>query len=162
MVKQVLAHPSWHDIEKGVAIIARQAQKAGAGIDKVIGLTRGGLIPGVLFSHIWEVPMVSASYSSLDGAGNNKNHDNILPTIYGADIPSGQGIAPAVPSLLIIDDICDTGKTMSEVFLHYQRQGHVVWTAALYHKENAVLVPDFVWQTLSPLAPWIEFPWEME
>lgn len=158
-MKSILTHPSWHDIEKGTALIANQALKIGAGIDWVIGLTRGGLVPGVLFSHIWDVPMMPVNYSAQDGRGDNKNHNNHLPVVQGP-LLSGEGVAPELPSVLVIDDICDTGKTLYEVVLHYQRAGHIVWTAALYFKEGAVIQPDFTWQTIPKDAPWVCFPWE--
>ena len=158
-MKPTLTHPTWHDIEKGTSLIVQQALKAGAGIDWVIGLTRGGLVPGVLFSHMWDVPMMPANYSAPNGRGDNKNHTNSLPMVQSS-IYSPEGIAPELPSLLIIDDICDSGLTLNNVMVHYQQEGHVVWTATLYKKEGAIMTPDFIWQTIPKDAPWIVFPWE--
>ena len=160
-MKPTLVHPSWHDIEKGASILALQIEKRrhGPPPEWVVGLTRGGLIPAVIISHLLDLPMMPVNYSSKDGRGDNRNHNNSLPMISG-DISSGAGVAPSIPSLLIVDDICDSGKTLLEVKEHYLKQQHYVWTAALYFKKTATIVPDFYWQRIWPDSPWIVFPWE--
>lgn len=148
MRKPVLTHPSWYDVEKGTNFIAHQAMKTKAYIDCVVGVARGGLIPAVLFSHIWNVPMIPVRFSAKNGAGDNKDHPNELPPI-------------PYSSILIIDDIADSGETLDQIQKHYMEAYHGSWTAALYHRESAVLTPDFIWQKIPSDAPWICFPWEV-
>lgn len=117
--------------------------------DYIVGLSRGGLIPATILSHMTDIPLVPVKYSSKSGNGDNRNHDNVLPHIDGA-------------TLLIVDDISDSGNTLREVVDHYRYEGHTVRTAALYYKElaNPVFVPDIVWKTIPEDGPWIVFPWE--
>ena len=113
-----------------------QMQKARFEPVQVIGLTRGGLIPAVILSHMYnDIPVIPISYSSTDGAGDNKNHNNELPTI-------------AQINTLIIDDIADSGRTLHEVSSYYMHQGASVQTASLYYKEGSMIQPNFFWQEI--------------
>jgi hypoxanthine phosphoribosyltransferase len=149
MSKATLVHPSWNQIEKGTSFLSlKVAQGAGNFKPKaIIGLARGGLVPAVIMSHLLDVKMFPVSYSSKKG--EYKGHENILPEF------------PITWDILIVDDICDTGYTMKEVDKFYCLNGNVVRTAALYHKEGAVITPDYIWQSIPKDANWIEFPWEL-
>lgn len=155
----LLSRPSYYDIQGGCYHIAMQIARKGITFDRIVGLSRGGLIPAVELSNILDTPLVPATYSSYRGQGDNKNHTNRLPEIFG-EHTSGTGELPEPLSLLIVDDICDSGYTMSEVRDHYVRVGHRVHTTALYYKTSAVFTPDVYWQLIGPGAPWILFPWE--
>lgn len=157
-------HPTWKHVEESAQYLVlglETISKTNDGWqpDYIIGLTRGGLIPAVLISHILDVPMIAVNYSSAVGAGDNKNHQNALPAIYGGTV-SGTGELPAAPNLLIVDDICDSGHTLKEVYEFYANQGHNVHTAVMYYKEGGVFTPTLWWHWLPKDAPWIIFSWE--
>ena len=147
-MKTVLAYPSYHDIEKGCARLVYQLATMDDESQVIIGLSRGGLIPAVIMSHIMDLPMIPVAYSSTSGNGDDLNHENHL-------------IAVKEHNVLIVDDICDSGKTMAEVAAHYTAAGHIVTTAALYVKESSVIMPNEYWQCIPSDAPWIIFPWEL-
>jgi len=159
-MKETLAYPNWYNIEKGCAQIGNQLLKENVKVDYILGLTRGGLVPAVIMSHMLEIPMIPVSYSSVIGKGEYKGYaNNNLPTIT-APIASGTGMID-YPSLLIVDDICDSGHTMNEVVNHYMGGGHSVHSAVLYFKEGSVHRPDYKWMYLDAKSPWIIFPWEL-
>jgi hypoxanthine phosphoribosyltransferase len=119
---------------------------------RVVGLARGGLIPAVIASHFFSVPMTIAHYSSKSGKGDNRDHENAIPFIY--DVEHGG-------PLLLVDDICDSGLTIKEVTYDYRDiLGYNVTTMSLYHKQNAAFTPDLFWVELAHDAPFIDFPWE--
>lgn len=119
--------------------------------DLIIGLTRGGLFPAVLISHSMNIPMVAVDYSSTKGRGDNVGqHFNRIPDFADSE------------RLLIVDDICDSGYTMSELSAEYVKRGHEVQTFALYWKESSVFIPSWFWQQIPQDSPWIVFPWEVE
>jgi hypoxanthine phosphoribosyltransferase len=128
-------------------------------IDYIIGLTRGGLFPALILSLLYDIPMIAVNYSSTGGRGDNRNHQNALPSV-SAGVVSGTGKLPDLPRLLVVDDICDSGHTMKEVSDFYLNQGHQVLTATLHYKSGAVLTPDFYWQKIEEDSPWIIYPWE--
>lgn len=159
-MKPILVHPSWHDVEKGTALIIQSMlQLNDIPVSWVVGLTRGGLVPAVIASQMLNIPMMPVNYSSKEGNGDNKNHNNYLPDIRG-DIASGHGIGVDAPTLLIIDDIADTGHTLKDVSEHYIKKGHKVFTGSLYFRETSCHVPHFFVHLIGEDDPWIIFPWE--
>jgi len=159
---EILTHPTWDQLAEGAeALVTKLKLHGWSQPEYIVGLTRGGLVPAVSMSHMLDIPMVAVNYSSVAGKGDNRNHANALPAIYG-HTTSGTGKLPEMPELLIVDDICDSGHTLKEVFDHYSKQGHRVWTASLYYKEGAVIKPDFYWQHIPKESPWIIFPFEVE
>ena len=151
-MKAVLAYPSWYEIEKGCAILARKALTISESdpYECVVGLTRGGLIPAVSISHMLSLPMIPVCYSSKEGQGDNQDHSNELP-----ELPYKR--------ILIVDDIIDSGSTIEEVYRHYHVQPNSgrIDVAVLYWKCGAAWVPDMAWQEIPEDAPWIVFPWEV-
>ena len=141
-------HPSWRSINNQVAWIHSQMDQSGYTPDLILGLTRGGLIPAVMLSHLLGVPMIAAQYSSKDGAGGGE-HRNRLPHIDAHHI-------------LIVDDIADTGYTLQEVADHYTKAHHQVATASLYYKKSSVIKPKFHAAQIESDSPFIYFPWELE
>ena len=157
-------HPSWHAIQQACQeVFVNTIEEKGIQIDYIVGLSRGGLIPAVILSHMSGIPLFPVKYSSKSGAGDNKNHDNDLPNL-PVEYVSGKGPGIVSPSLLVVDDISDSGKTLREVVDYYVNEGHAVTTAALYYKELAepVIEPDIYWRTIPEDGPWIIFPWEQQ
>ncbi|PHS13509.1 MAG: hypothetical protein COA78_07155 [Blastopirellula sp.] len=65
--------------------------------DRIIGLGRGGLDMAVKFSHHFKVPMDCLMMQTRDG---------------NTVMPKYQDLAFKETNILIVDDICDSGKTM--------------------------------------------------
>lgn len=121
----------------------------GLQFDTVVGVARGGLIPGVIMSHMTGLPFVSIAYSSTNGAGDDRNHQNALP-----DVPGEQ--------ILIVDDICDTSLTLKEIVDHYVSRGKIVYTAVLHYKVRVEgkHIPDFYWKKIPEDSGWVVYPFE--
>ena len=143
--------PSYNEIHAACVNTAKQLEIHGHKINRVVGLVRGGLMPAVIMSHcLNDIPMTAISYSSKSGNGDNKNHSNVLPEI-------------SESTILICDDIVDTGLSMKEVVDHYVALNKVCVTFALYSKTTAVFKPDYVWRVVEPEdTDWIIFPFERD
>jgi hypoxanthine phosphoribosyltransferase len=85
----------------------------------------------------------------MKGRGEFKGYDSNLPT---TDIPG--------KTILVIDDICDSGHTLLDITRFYEGMQHEVMVAALYYKTGAVIRPDFFWQRIPEDGGWVTFPWE--
>jgi hypoxanthine phosphoribosyltransferase len=84
-----------NQIHSYVLEIARQIYQDNYRPDYIVGLTRGGLVPGVLLSHYLDVP-----FHAL-----NKDESNLW---MAEDALEGKNI-------LVIDDINDTGNTLNKL-----------------------------------------------
>lgn len=59
-------------------------------------------------------------------------------------------------NILIVDDICDSGKTLKPYKFETD-----VYTATLHYKHKAIVEPNFWWKLASE-DEWIVYPWERE
>ena len=118
---------SWRDIDDAVERLAINITNNNIEIAAVGGLPRGGLIPAVMLSHKMSIPFVSqANISQING------------------------------NILVVDDICDSGKTLKRFKFEDN-----IYTATLHYKTTAEYEPHFWWR-LAPLNEWIVYPWERE
>lgn len=158
-MKQVLAYPTYENLHSGCGYIVQQMLATDVLIPEVIiALSRGGLIPGVIISHMleslgWNNKVVPVAYSSKSGNGDGKNHDNVLPVLSNKTI-------------LVVDDIADGGHTMDEVVRFYEQSNNEqppnrVTSAVLYYKESSIHTPRLWWQKIPADSPWIVFPFEV-
>lgn len=149
----VLTHPTYGNIETACVSIIQQLDAKGIRPTKIVALSRGGLMLGVILSHNLSVPMVPVQYSSKHGKGDDKNHTNQLPIIENETI-------------LVVDDIADSGHSLQEVCGFYKNGtdqvgfGNEIYSAAMYLKEGSVHTPTVFWHNLKKDGPFIHFPWE--
>lgn len=145
----VLTHPTYGNIETACVSFIRQLDAKGIRPTKIVALSRGGLMLGVILSHNLSVPMIPVQYSSKHGKGDDKNHVNQLPEILDETI-------------LVVDDIADSGHSLQEVcdFYSVPTQNNEVFSASMYLKEGSVHYPTVYWHNLTKDGPFIHFPWE--
>lgn len=143
----ILTHPSYGNVETACLHFMNEMDMKGIRPTKIVALSRGGLILGVILSHNLHVPMIPVQYSSKIGKGDDRNHVNELPNLIGQVV-------------LVVDDIADSGHTLDEVVKHFSDTGSNVFSAAMYWKEGSVITPTMHWHELPTDAPFIHFPWE--
>ena len=60
---------------------------------------------------------------------------------------------------LIVDDILDSGNTVSELIIEYELKD--IKIATIHYKKKSVIAPDF-YDVLVQENEWIVYPWEIE
>lgn len=118
----------------------------------VVGLTRGGLLPCKILSHLFDVPAHPISYTSSVGNGGK--------TMYTASKLKPIPHLTQHSSILVVDDIADSGNTLLEVKNFYSMY-HLVYTASIYYKTSSVIKPDIFCHELPEDGGWVIFPWEV-
>jgi GTP cyclohydrolase I len=118
--------------------------------DIIIGIAKGGLSPATEVARYFDIPMYTIGIKSY----KDKKKDQIV--IY-QDLPTDINFSDL--TIVIVDDIVDSGETMN-----YAKNAHFMrhkrcYTASLYYKPNKILKPDFF---IHETDKWIEFPWERE
>ena len=120
---------SWDDIEQITDILAEKILALDKKPFYLYGIPRGGLIPAVMLSHKTGIP-----YQHLNTSHISKSAD--------------------LSHILIIDDICDSGKTVAELRGNYPK----IRIATLYTKPKAPHQPDIYGEEVGD--EWIVFPFE--
>lgn len=97
----------WEDINEMCMKIFSQIYKDDWRPDYIVGLTRGGNIPATILSHMMEVPAEALKISLRDHASTETN------AWMAEDAYNGKNI-------LVVDDINDTGETLSHLCNDWQ------------------------------------------
>ena len=141
---------SWEQIQEMVAALAGQEHIA---YDALLAVTRCGLVPaGMMAYHLGIRNILVAAVQFYSGVARRAQQPTFLQ--FPADpFLSGQRI-------LIVDDIWDSGKTITAVRERVLDAGGVPVTAVLHYKPAASLFdtrPDYFVETTEA---WIVYPWE--
>ena len=132
--------------------ITQSIKESGYEIDLIVALTRGGLIPGVALSHALDKPMMTMQWNSK---GDNKFESSLKAII-----------KKKKQNILIVDDICDRGTTLTSLFDYVRNyicepDMSKIKVAALV---NYFKAPICNYTGLYDFAhinqPWVEFFWE--
>jgi uncharacterized protein len=142
---------SWQQIETMVAQLAESMR--GQTCDALLAVTRGGLVPaGMLAYHLSIRNILVAAVQFYSGVARRAASPTFLQ--FPADpFLSGQ-------TVLIVDDIWDSGKTITAVQSRVLAAGGTPITTVLHYKPAASLfaeTPSFYVQTTDA---WIVYPWE--
>lgn len=146
-----ITDPSYDALHNAAVTMVREARNHGW-IDAVLAPVRGGLFFGVIASHKLNVPLIPLEYSSKKGAGDDKNHANLLPVM-----------SDNVKTVLLVDDIVDSGHTLKEIVEFYKSfpPGVKVITAVFHYKEGAAFVPDMYYWRIPADSEFINYPYEL-
>jgi hypoxanthine phosphoribosyltransferase len=131
--------------------IALRFKLNGKDFTHVIGIARGGMIPATMMSYLFNAKLLSYDVSSYEGTEQGDieiNQDIDLDSI------------DADSKVLVIDDICDSSKTMQHI---KQKIGNTRYKSVrfvtLFARENTKHVVDHYGVTVKE-GTWLVFPWE--
>ncbi|NBW57287.1 hypothetical protein EBR43_05795 [bacterium] len=112
----------------------------------IVGLSRGGLVPGVIISNMLNVRQMHAlgmrSYADQE---KTETHVYQVPDI------------ASMRKILLIDDISDTGESFKQT--HEMLVNKEVITVSLFLKEKTKFVPNVYGKKVKH-DQWVVFPWE--
>lgn len=143
---------SYTDIEGLIEEISLSLK--GMAIDVIVGIGYGGIIPAGLLARMLDVK--DMEIIKIDGYDKN-NELLSKPVVYQYPV---KGIF-LNKRILIVDDIIDTGRTMS-ILIDMFQEAQEIYVAALYRRLTAEVSqnpPIYAGCTLTD-STWIEFPWE--
>ena len=138
--KAIVNYP-WNTIDELVKEVANSATSFKP--THIVGITRGGLIPAVMLSHSFDLPMETLGVSFRD---NRATHHTKFKPIDDA-------------RYLIVDDINDSGTTFKVVSDIFRNRRLIFATSALINKEKSGFDVDFYGEMFYH-DDWINFPWE--
>jgi hypoxanthine phosphoribosyltransferase len=109
---------TWQQVEGACLELARQIQASGWKPDYIVGITRGGLIPGNLLSQYMGVPLETLKVQLRDG-GESESNCWMSEDAYGYNAAEKDG-DPLCKNILVIDDINDQGSTIAWIKQDWQ------------------------------------------
>ncbi len=148
-------HVSWQQyIDLCERLVARVAE-SGWEFDSLLCLARGGMRPGDFFSRVYSKPLAIMTTSSYrEAAGTVQGELDIAQYITGVSDLKGK--------LLLVDDLCDSGKTIQKVVEHLRKNYPAITeirVAVIWLKACSVFRPDYSVVQYED-APWIHQPFE--
>ena len=141
---------NWREMRRDVNTLCREVSLDKFDPDVIVGLSRGGLTPGVMMSH-WM----------------NKPFKPIKTAL--RDFPEWEDYLPRKTDerVLILDDVCDSGVTFTKIREHIQKNALKeincdVRFAVLWWNNEIDFEPDYYVNEIAKDSTntWIHFPWE--
>lgn len=96
----------WDDIDSDCENLARKILLGDWRPDYIVGITRGGLVPATILSHLLKVPMYTLKVTLRDGVEEDCDHNCWMPE-------DAMGYEKEPLNILIVDDINDSGATIA-------------------------------------------------
>ena len=140
---------SWDDIHLDCKILAKIITIFDKPLDGIIGISRGGLFPALILSHLLNITLIDTFCvnSYYDSSRNSNN----LKTLKVPDQNSNY----LQKNWLIVDDLVDTGKTLQYIKKFYPNSFY----CTLYAKPAGISMADIFIRKFSQ-DTWLIFPWE--
>ena len=144
---------SWEEMRRDVNVLARDIVLDKFDPNVIVGISRGGLTPGVMLSHWFKKPFKPVKSSLRDFP----EWEDYLPK-------------PTDERVLIVDDICDSGETFEKMqgFIKGPRKNQPlelpvdVRFASLWWNNECDFEPHYYAQECAKDTEdiWINFPWD--
>lgn len=138
----------WNRYFKLVNNLVDQILDRGEKYDRIVGITRCGLVLGHILSDMLDLPIsmfVMKSYTNF-----NKQDEVKITEELPADIKGKR--------ILLVDGLSDTGQTFVKALEYLkEKEPAKITTAAVFYKPHSVYKPDFyAFET----PKWVLFPYE--
>ena len=164
---------TWQWIDQACDRLAINILRDGWVPDYIVGITRGGLTPGVILSQNLKVPMYTLKVSLRDGGDEDCDHN-----LWMAEDAFGYGSAGCLEdpksNILIVDDINDSGATIGWIKKDWPASclpnspewgeiwHHNVKFAVLVNNLSSTETVDYYAMEINKKERdvWIDFPWE--
>jgi len=144
---------TWEDVDKLMDHLIPQLQGP---YDAMLIITRGGLIPGGLICETMDIRhILTASVQFYSGVKRTLAWPIFL------QFPSDSHLVGK--RILIVDDIWDSGRTITTVKGRVEAAGGVPELAVLHYKPQDSLFPDSSPEYYAALTDaWVIYPWELD
>jgi len=143
-------HMGWEELGAGARVLAEQVAGDGYRPDIILGIARGGLLVAGALSYALGVKNTfTMNVEFYTGVDERLEMPMILPPV-----PDLVDLAEA--SVLIADDVADTGQTLALVKDFLAGRVAEVRACVLFEKPRSAVRCEYVWRRTDR---WIVFPW---
>jgi len=148
----------WDDVHAAVCNLAAQIKRDKADFCCIVAPVRGGLIPGVMLSHILGIPLFPITWSLRD----HKATEDVSPALCKL-VSKNPG-----KHVLLVDDILDGGDTIKSILHHLVdifpvEDLPIIRTAVIVNNTDVDMYVSFDTKKIqrSVTTDWVIFPWEL-
>lgn len=131
--------------------VSLQLQLANINFDYIIAPARGGLLPGIILSHVTGKRLIPIQWSTRDYIEQN------IPNQIKSDVYNGLKV-------VLIDDINDSGDTfmgLMKAIEYGPRSAGLLLFVSLYQRYNTKFKSDYFSYEINDNS-WVVFPWEKQ
>ena len=140
---------SWAQLYHDCLSLAEKILKKKLKINRIVAISRGGLVPARILSDFLSLPISNIVISSYSNLKQLKE-----PKIIEANSFKWCG-----ENLLIVDEVSDSGKTFKRALKYFNNKPTgKIYTTSPYIKPKTTFVPDFYLKTIDA---WIVFPYDL-
>ncbi len=116
----------------------------------LVGVARGGLIPARIIADLLDISTIgSIGVAFYEDVGQSMRKPIITQPL---------NVTVLDKSVLLVDDIVDTGESIALVASEIRGRAAEFRTATIYRKPSACVVPDYF---AKETDLWVVFPWEL-
>jgi len=144
---------TWEGYGIAVRQLAGQVAESGFQPDLILAIARGGLFPAGSLGYALSVKnLYVMNLEFYSGVDERLDVPVMLPPYLDRfDLHDA--------SILVVDDVADTGHTLKAVYDFCQEVVKESRTAVLFEKPHSLVKCDYIWKRTSL---WINFPWSTE
>jgi len=144
---------TWQTYGTAIRELAQAVADSGFVPDIVLGIARGGLIPAGSVAYALDCKsLFTMNVEFYTGIGTTRDEPTLLPPFLDlAELSDA--------SVLIVDDVADSGRTLELVARICEEHAGHVRTAVIYEKPRSIITPDYAWKRTDL---WINFPWSSD
>jgi hypoxanthine phosphoribosyltransferase len=144
---------TWADFGRATDELAQQVEDDGYRPDLVLAIARGGLLPAAGLSYALGVKNVHViNVEFYTGIDERLPMPVVLP-------PVPQAVDLSGATVLVVDDVADTGETLRLVRQVCDEHVREARCAVVYEKPRSVVRCEYVWKATDR---WIDFPWSAQ
>jgi len=142
--------PDWNEIYEGCIELADQIKKSRFNPEIIVGVARGGWIPARILSDLLGNTYVASMKVEF--------YKDVAETAKKPVISQQVSTAVEGKRVLVVDDVADTGESLTTVRRNLLGRGaSQVKIATLHYKPQSILRPDFY---VRETSAWIVYPHE--
>ncbi|MBC7724820.1 MAG: phosphoribosyltransferase [Burkholderiaceae bacterium] len=142
----------WAEFGEVARVLSGDVLRTGFVPEVVVAIARGGLVLAGAMAYAMDVK----SCGALNVEFYTGEHATLPePVMLAPHLDQASLVGKRV---LVVDDVSDSGRTLSMVVGLLGSAGADVRSVCLYSKPGTILEPDFSWRVTSG---WIDFPWSV-
>lgn len=141
---------TWEDLD---GLVAQLAMQTGRDFDLVVAITRGGLVPAGMLAYrlnLREILVVGVEFYRAEGGTHER------PRV--GHFPADEHLAGR--RVLVVDEVWETGETMTEVLARLRAAGAEPASAVIHYKPGKSRVPGAPDHHAATVEGWVTYPYK--